>query len=193
MTPHRAALAADTATVGAVGGATVGAALLGIVTGASAWLFAALVVVQVLDVLTGTSRARRSASEVYDPNLAVRGMHSKLRRLSLVVVGLALDTALLALSSTNAQGTAHLVPVLAYGWVTTASIAWLLRVEVLSVLDNVRRTEGVDVLFPGALAALKQIDAQLYQREHAEPLPARRHTDVALAEMTDTQEPEGTG
>lgn len=132
----------------------VGAAVLGIITGFQAWLFAGLIVAMLLDGATGANRARTNVHETYDPHADARGWRSKLSRLALVLLALVIDTMLVAVSR-------ELWPTLsagfARGWVTAGAIGWLFRVEALSVIDNVKRTQGAAVIPPGMKQALDQL------------------------------------
>lgn len=173
MAPHRivaqslGTAAASSTTLG------VGAAIIGIVTGFQAWLFAGLIVAMLLDGITGANRARSNPNERYDPHADFRGWRSKGARLALVVLALVIDAMLVAVASevspSAAAGFAH-------GWVTAGAIGWLFRIEARSVIDNVKRTEGAGVIPPGMEAAIDEIGGMGKRR--SAPRRSNRPTSV---------------
>ena len=165
MSPHRAYALADLTAAG-VGLATgMLATLASILTGVHAWAFAGLLGTMLLDLVTATDRARTNQDETYDPEIAFTGWKGKGRRLALVALAFFLDTVLIAMSKESGIGE----EVFAYGWTTAAAIGWLLRVEALSVIDNVRRTEGKRVVAPGFTVAVNAVAGGSQPRGHDAP------------------------
>ncbi|MDB4952093.1 MAG: hypothetical protein JWM27_4742 [Gemmatimonadetes bacterium] len=195
MAPHRAVLHPPLATsaLTAETGAVL-VAMMSIVTGLHVVAFGLLLITMTADVVLGTRRAQANARERYHVDTAAEGMTRKLRRLMLVVVGFTMDGMGIVISHFLAQVTgAEELPTWArlagLGWATAMAIAWLWYLEILSIRDNLQRTEGERILFPGFLMASRMMDAIAYREQHGAELPVRRHGDVAVADAVEESPP----
>lgn len=163
------AVPVDTATVG------IGAAIVAIASGMASVVNAVLIIVLILamllDMLSRMGRIYRSQGlERFSADKFVGGLVGKLMRLGVVMLAALLDIAFSVLFPLSGDTITRLTPT------TKGALAYLLVGEGVSVLNNIRHSEGDDAIPALVVRALDRL-----RRGGAEP-PARRHYDVEAME-----------
>jgi phage-related holin len=160
-------------------------------TGWAGVLFFAFLGAMLFDVLTGIARAYHNPNEKFSPDIGYQGAWKKFGRLCLVGLAFVMDVALISVSNL----TGILVGFFDHFWTTIIILSILGQLEAFSALDNLRKIDkkGVDAVwetFVSAAKALRGMDRAKFQEVHpGEPLPARRHLDVTLADAESSPAP----